>query len=202
MSMQSSFIRFFIATLFFLPCFALWSAAETFTLDDKHSYVLWRIGHMGFSVQSGKWYVNGTVVLDKDHPANSKVNATIKLEDIVTGIPELDKHLKGKQFFDVAKFPTATFVSNKVELLGKDAAKVEGILSLHGVSKPVTLAVKLNQVGKNPINDKLAVGFTASTTIKRSDFGIKAFLPKLADEVSIEIGAEAFHNSPAQPGKS
>ncbi len=76
----------------------LHAAAETLTLDPEHSYILWQISHLGFSTQAGKWYVNGTVTLDKDKPENSKVNATIKLADIVTGIPELDKHLKGKLF--------------------------------------------------------------------------------------------------------
>jgi polyisoprenoid-binding protein YceI len=184
-----------VLTLFFfsLPTFA----ADTMTLDPNHTYVLFHIKHFGFSTQVGKWYASGTLVTDKDKPQNDKVNATIQMADIVTGIAELDKHLKGKQFFDVEQFPTATFVSDKVSVTGKNAAKVRGMLTLHGVTKPVTLDVKLNQVGINPISDKMTAGFTASTTIKRSDFGMTTLLPGLGDDVKIDIQAEAFNPNKA-----
>lgn len=184
--------RFLIAILFILPASLLHAAAETLTLDPQHSYVLWEIEHLGFSTQIGKWYVNGMVILDQDQPQNSKVEATIKVANVVTGIPELDKHLQGPLFFDTAKYPTATFVSNKVDVLSKTQAKVEGMLTLRGVSKPVTLDVTLNKVGKSPITDKMTVGFTATTTIKRSDFGMKTLIPEVGDEVKILIGAEAY----------
>ncbi len=170
-------------------------AAETYTIDSRHSYVLWHISHFGFSNPSGKWFVQGTIVLDKDKPQDSKVNVTISIADMVTGDEELNTHLKDKSFFDVAQFPTATFVSDKVVVTGKDTAKVHGILTLHGVSKPIVLQVKLNKAGQNPVNDKMAVGFTANTKLKRSDFGISAFLPGLSDEVKIEIEAEAYKSS-------
>lgn len=172
--------------------------AEQFTLDNQHSYVLWHIKHLGFSTQAGKWYVNGTVDLNKEHPENSKVDVNVKIADVVTGLPELDKHLMGPQFFDVSKFPEATFVSNKVVVTGKDTAKVTGQLTLHGVSKPVTLNVTLNQVGPNPITNNMTAGFTATTTIKRSDFGMGTLAPALSDEVKIEIGAEAYQTKPAK----
>ena len=171
-----------------------YAGAEAFTLDNQHSYVLWNIKHMGFSTQTGKWYVNGQVILDKDHPDKSKVNVSIKIADVITGIPALDKHLKEETFFDAEKFPFATFVSDKVNVLSKNTAKVEGTLTLRGVSKPVILNVTLNKFGLNPMNHKNAAGFTATTTIKRSDFGMTTYLPDLGDEVSIQIGAEAFQN--------
>ncbi len=170
------------------------AAPETFTLDNKHTYVLWTIKHLGFSTQAGKWYASGQLVLDKEHPDQSKVNATIKIADIATGLPDLDKHLKGKLFFDSDKFPTATFVSDKVDVLNENTAKVHGMLTVHGVTKPVTLDVTLNKVGISPITNKNTVGFTASTTIKRSDFGIKTLLPELGDDVTIQIGAEAYQD--------
>src|SRR3989338_3072148 len=102
-----------------------YSAPEQFTLDNQHTYVLWSIKHLGFSTQSGKWYASGELVLDKDHPDQSKVDVTIKMADIVTGIPQLDKHLKAKLFFDVDQFPKATFVSNKVQVIDDKSAKVE-----------------------------------------------------------------------------
>lgn len=190
--MIRNFIRGFWHFMLLLPISFPAFCAEKLILDDQHSYVLWQVKHLGFSTQSGKWYVKGTLVLDKEKPENSKVEATVKIADMITGIPELDKHLKAKLFFDVQRFPTATFVSNKVEVLSDNSAKVYGTLTLHGVTKPVILDVTLNKVGKNPINEKMTAGFSATTTLKRSDFGINAFIPKVGDEVKITIEAEAY----------
>ncbi|HIG0326454.1 TPA: YceI family protein [Legionella pneumophila] len=170
----------------------IYAEPQTLTLDNQHTYVLWKVKHLGFSTQAGKWYANGQLVLDKDNPQQSKVNVTIKIDDIVTGIPELDKHLKGKLFFDTKQFPTATFVSNKVEVTGKNKAKVYGMLTLHGVTKPIILDVVFNKAGINLLNDRETVGFSATTSLKRSDYGIKALIPEVGDEVEIEIEAEAY----------
>jgi polyisoprenoid-binding protein YceI len=182
-------------TLASLLCFAAsaptQAASETYILDPGHTYVLWHVNHFGFSNLSGKWMAKGTLTLDKDDPAKSKVDAIIKVGDIVTGIPELDKHLKQAMFFDVAQYPIATFISNKVTVMPDNTAKVDGILTVHGISKPIILNVKLNKNDVNPINNKMSAGFSASAMIKRSDFGIKGVLPGVADEVNIEIEAEA-----------
>jgi polyisoprenoid-binding protein YceI len=183
----------FTCTVFFvIPV----QADETYTFDPNHSYVLFHINHFGFSNPSGKWLFNGTLNLDETKPQNSKVSITIQTAKIDTGIPELDTHLKGKLFFDVEQYPTATFVSNKITVTGKDTAKVAGTLTLHGVSKSVTLEVKLNKTGTNPITEKKSVGFTAKTQIARSDFGISTLLPDVGDEVKIDIEAEAAVASP------
>jgi polyisoprenoid-binding protein YceI len=188
-SLSQIFIVWFSLLFFSLSVHA---APETMTLDPNHTYVLWQIKHLGFSTQAGKWYATGTLVLDKDKPENSKVNATFQIASMVTGLPELDKHLKGKLFFDVEQFPTATFVSDKVDVTSQNTAKVHGMLTLHGVSKPVILDVTLNQVGKNPVTDKMTAGFSAKTKIKRSDFGMNTLSPALGDEVNLDVEAEAF----------
>lgn len=180
-----------LTLLLLLLSLSLQAAVDTWTLDPQHTYVLWKIKHLGFSKQAGKFYANGTITLDKEKPQNSKVEATIKIADVATGIPELDKHLQGQLFFESVKFPTATFISNKVDMITKNSAKVMGVLTIHGVSKPVILSVTFNKQGKNPINDKMTMGFSATTNIRRSDFGMKTLLPDLGDEVEIEIGAEA-----------
>jgi len=169
--------------------------AETLTLDPMHTYVLWHINHFGFSSQAGKWYATGTLIIDQNNLNLSKVNASIQVADVITGIPELDKHLKGKLFFDVAQFPTATFVSDKVDVTGKTTANVHGMLTLHGVTKPVTLKVTLNKTGVNPISNKMTAGFSATTVLKRSDFGINTLVPGLSDEVKLDINSEAFDAS-------
>lgn len=183
--------------LFMLPItLPAHATAERLLLDNQHSYVLWTIEHLGFSTQAGKWYVNGEVTLDKANPKNSKVDATVKVADVITGIPELDKHLRGKLFFNTDQFPTATFVSDKVDVTGKTTAKVHGILTILGITKPITLNVTLNKVGKNPINNKMTAGFTATTTIKRSEFGMNTLKGDLGDDVKITIGAEAYKAVP------
>ncbi|MDR3442303.1 MAG: YceI family protein [Legionella sp.] len=193
--MNRIFARWFLAliTLFTFSA-ALHAETEVFTLDNNHTYVAWTIKHLGFSTQTGKWYASGQLVLDKDHMEKSKVDVTINVADIVTGLPELDKHLKGKLFFDVEQFPKATFVSNKVIVEGKNKAKVEGVLTLRGVSKPVVLNVTFNKEAMNPINNKMTVGFSATATIKRSDFGMSSLLPALGDEVDLFVGAEAYQD--------
>ncbi len=166
--------------------------AETLTLDPSHTYVLWHIKHLGFSTQAGKWYAKGTLLIDEKKPQDSKVDVTIDVAKIITGDPELDHHLKGPMFFSTAKYPTATFVSNKIMMTGKDTAKVEGVLTLRGISKPITLNIKLNKVGVSPVSDKMTAGFSGTTKIKRSDFGMTTFLPSLSDEVDLNIEAEAY----------
>lgn len=168
------------------------AAAETYTLDPQHTFVLWHISHFGFSNPSGKWFANGTLVIDEAKPQTSKVNVIIKTADISTGLQELDDHLKGLLFFNVTKYPTATFVSDKVDVTGKNMAKVHGILTVHGVSSPITLNVMLNKMGVNPINNKQTIGFTAKATLNRSDFGINTLLPGLSDAVQLDIEAEAY----------
>ena len=120
--MKRHWIRWFCFYILTLLTFTVF-AAETLTIDPQHSYILWHIKHFNFSTQSGKWYVEGTLVLDKEKPQNSKVNVTIPIANMVTGIAELDKHLKGKLFFEVKQFPIATFVSDKVVVTGKKTTK-------------------------------------------------------------------------------
>jgi len=182
--------KLLVILAFFLPL-ALPAQAETYTFDPTHTYVLWHVNHLGFSNLSGKWMAQGTLDFDEAKPQDSKVNITINLADLTTGIPKLDEHLKDKDFFDVTKFPTATFTSNKVTMAGKNAARVQGNLTVHGVTKPITLNVKLNKMGIHPMTQKKAIGFTANTTLQRSAFGVDAYVPKVGDDVDIEIEAEA-----------
>lgn len=171
------------------------SEVMNYTLDPMHTYVLWHIDHFGFSNPSGKWLGQGVLALDKNKPENSTVKATINVANVSTGIPQLDEHLQGPLFFDTKKFPIATFVSTKVDVINRDTADVEGTLTLHGVSKPVTLHVKLNKMAVNPINNKDTVGFTATAEIKRSDFGMTTLLPGLGDAIPLEIEVEAYKSN-------
>lgn len=167
-------------------------ATGTYIFDPNHTYVLWHVNHFGFSHPSGKWLADGSLVIDQAKPQDGKLTITIKLEGLNTGIPKFDAHLKGSEFLDVAKYPTATFVSNKIIVTGKNTATVDGTLTLHGISKPVTLNVMLNKTGISPVTNKQTAGFSATTTINRSDFGLGAYVPGVSDQVKIEIEAEAY----------
>jgi polyisoprenoid-binding protein YceI len=185
------FINLLIAGACFFTATQAAATAQTYIIDSSHSYVLWHINHFGFSNPSGKWMVQGTLVLDEKSPENAKVNITIPVANMDTGVAKLDEHLKSKDFFNVAVYPTASFVSTKVQLGKDNTAQVYGVLTLHGVSKQVVLDVKLNKMGVNPISNKKTAGFGATTQIKRSDFGITNYLPGLGDDVLIEIQSEA-----------
>jgi len=165
--------------------------ADTYKLDPNHTEVIFSWTHFGFSKPTGK-FANavGTASLDETSPAKSSVEVTFAVDGINTGVAALDTHLKSADFFDAAKFPTATFKSTKVDLTGKDTAKVSGDLTIHGVTKPVTLDVKLNKIAPNMRQVKTA-GFSATGLIKRSDFGIGNYVPAVSDEITLVITAEA-----------
>lgn len=168
------------------------AAAVTYTLDPYHTNLTWQANHFGFSNPSGKFAtVTGTVTLDEAAPQNSVVNVTVNTGSVMTGIDLFNEHLRAENFFNSEKFPTATFVSKKVEVVSADTAKVEGDLTLLGITKPVTLDVKLNKIGENPINKLKTAGFSATGTVKRSEFGMAYALPGVSDDVKLMIEAEA-----------
>lgn len=167
-------------------------AAETYILDPGHTEIVWQAGHFGFSSPTGKFAgATGKLMLDEAAPDKSSIEVTINTAALFTGNEKFDTHLKSADFFNVEKFPSATFKSEKVTLTGEKTATVEGTLTLLGVAKPVTLDVTLNKLDVNPLNSKKTAGFSAKTTIKRSDFGITYALPGVSDEVTIAIQAEA-----------
>jgi polyisoprenoid-binding protein YceI len=118
------------------------------------------------------------------------VDVTLPLASLDTHVPALDKHLKEADFFDADKYPTVTFKSTKVQPLGGHKFNVTGDLTVHGVTKTVVLAATLNKVGPHPMTKAQSIGFDATASIKRSDFGVGAYVPKVSDEISIRITTE------------
>jgi polyisoprenoid-binding protein YceI len=173
------------------------ASATTYTLDPNHTQVQFVWNHYGFTnltAQFGK--VDGTLEFDAADPTKSSVTATIGLASVDTNSKKLDEKLVGSDYFDVAKFPTATFKSTRVEKgAAPDHLSVTGDLTLHGVTKPVTLDVTVTKVGEHPMRKAPAAGFDATATIKRSEFGITSYLPMAADEVKLHIVAEAVEAS-------
>jgi len=171
---------------------AVQAAPVTYKLDPNHTMVLFSWNHFGFSNPTADLGIaQGTLVFDAADPAKSSVDVTMPLSKLDTHVGALDEHLKKPDFFNADKYPVVTFKSTKVEPLGGDKFKVTGDLTVHGVTKPVVLDATLNKAGMHPMLKVPAIGFDATATIKRSDFGVGAYVPAVSDEVQIRITTEA-----------
>lgn len=165
--------------------------AGNYKLDKRHAKIVWAVSHMGLSTYYGQFTdFDATVSLDPAKPADSKLNVTINVGSVSTNDGQLDTHLKAADFFDAAKFPTATFVSTSVQPTGATTAKVTGNFTLKGVTKPLTLDVTLNGAGPHPMSKAPAAGFSATGTIKRSDYGVSYGIPAVGDNVTLHISGE------------
>ena len=176
-------------------CFVnLANGADLYKIDPMHANLIWSANHFGFSSPSGKFSeVEGKIIIDERNPQNSSVEVNIKTNSITTGFAKFDTHLKSADFFNVEKFPIATFKSTSIRASGTSGAKVSGLLNIKEVSKQITLDVKINKIGKNPITQNKTIGMTISGKIKRSLFGINYGIPGISDEVNIQIECEAIY---------
>ncbi len=172
---------------------AAFAQASTWTIDPAHSGVEFSIKHLGVSTVRGSFSgVNGTVVWDEKNVGASKVDATIDTKTVSTGQEKRDEHLKSPDFFDVNQYPTMTFKSTSVRRNGDGKLQIDGELKLGGQTKPVTLDVDGPAAPQKGMGGKLVSGFSATGTIKRSDFnfGQKYGAPMLGDEVKFTIDLE------------
>jgi polyisoprenoid-binding protein YceI len=165
-------------------------AADAYAIDAGHTHVMFKFERFGLSyVIGGFTGVEGTINLDKAAPENSSVNAAIEIASFSSGNPERDKHAIGPQWLNAEAFSTMTFASTNVELTGEETAKVTGDLTLHGVTRPVTLDVALHKIGADPSTKREAAGFSAKGSLNRQDFGIATATGFIGDEVEITIEA-------------
>ena len=168
---------------------------EQYAIDVSHSAVVFGWNHFGFSNPTARFdKIDGSVLLDKTDLTKSSISVTLPLEGLDTGVTKLDEALKGPDFFDEAKYPTITFTSTKVEKAGENGLKITGNLTIHGVTKPVTLDAKVNKIGIFEIPGVIkaqAAGFDATTVIKRSDFGVSKYVPAVSDDIPVRITLDA-----------
>lgn len=165
--------------------------AGNYDLDSGHGKITWSVNHLGFSTYTGQFVnVKAELKLDPRNPSASTLTATVPLADVAPNDDRLKAHLLTPDFFDAANHPTATFVSRSVTVRpgAANQATVVGDLTLHGVTKPVTIEVTFNQAGA--VRDSYKAGFDGVATIKRSDFGINYALPAVSDEVKLHIEGE------------
>jgi polyisoprenoid-binding protein YceI len=149
------------------------AAPVTYTLDPSHTFPSFEADHFGgLSVWRGKFdATSGTVVYDKDAKAGS-IDVTVDMTSIDFGMPKLNEHAKSSQIFDVAKYPTATYSGKFTKFNGDMPAEAQGTLTMHGVTKPVTLTINSFKCMINPMSKKQVCGADASATFSRADFGV------------------------------
>lgn len=164
--------------------------AGTYAVDSAHTQVNWSVNHLGFSLFDGSFAdPTGSLVIDPRRPQDARLTITIPMTKVVSTSSVLDDHLRRADFFDVAKFPTATFVSTRVQPQ-RQRARITGDLTLHGVTRPVVLDARFVGAGNNPRGTKaLNIGFQATTRISRSAFGITYGVPGVGDAVDLSINA-------------
>lgn len=167
--------------------------AATYTIDFKHTQILFSIRHMGLSTFFGRFgHVTGSLNFDPAAPEKSSLTAQIDMTNIQTHVEELDKELVSS-VFHADKFPTATFTATRSAKTGANTGTVEGNLTIAGVTKPVTLNVTFNGGRNSPIPlQPYRIGFDATTTVKRSDFGLTHTIWSglVSDEVTLWIECE------------
>ena len=163
--------------------------AGTYRVDPNHTQVTWEVNHLGFSLLSGQFGASGgQLTLDPARPAATKLEVTFDAAQMSTTSPRFSDHLKSADFFDVAKHPTARFVSRSVAVRGTRAT-ITGDLTIKGVTKPVILDATFVGAGANPRGGKTNIGFRATGAVKRSDFGLGMAAPAVSDRVDLVVNA-------------
>lgn len=163
--------------------------AGSYKVDPNHTQVVWTLDHLGISPLSGAFGASGgTLGLDPAKPSAAKVSVDFRIADMSTTAPAFTKHLLSGDFFDAEKHPTANFTSTSVQAKG-NTARVTGNLTIKGITRPVVLDAKFFGAGPNPRDKVLNVGFSGTTRIKRSDFGLGMAAPMVGDTVDLTIHA-------------
>jgi polyisoprenoid-binding protein YceI len=184
--------RIVLATMAALTSASAFAAPVTYILDPSHTFPSFEADHMGgLSVWRGKFKSSsGKVVYDKEAKSGS-IEVTVNMDSVDFGVPKLDEHAKSAEMFDVAKFPTATYSGKFTKFNGAAPAEAQGTLTLHGVTKPVTLTINSFLCKPNPMSKKEVCGADASATFNRSDFGV-SFGDKYGfkQEVKLQIQVE------------
>lgn len=169
-------------------------AADSYTIDSRHTFPSFELSHLGYSIQRGRFNTtSGKIVLDSAARSGS-IDVTIDATSIDTGLAELEKHIRSDEFLDVEKFPTITFKSTKLKFEGDKLVSADGDFTLHGVTKPVTLKLDHFHCAPHPMMKKFNCGANATTTIKRSEFGVTKYVPAVGDEMKITIQVEALRD--------
>ncbi|WP_435258791.1 YceI family protein [Thioclava sp. FR2] len=176
--------------LFAAPAFA---EAEKYVLDSSHSQIVFSYNHLGYSTSWGMFSgFAGEIQFDQADPAASSVTVSFPVKSMLTGWEERFTHFMSPDFFDASDDEMVSFASTAIEVTGEKTAKITGDLTLNGVTKSVVLDAVLNQVGDHPMANQPWAGFSATTTLVRSEYNLGMFAPYVSDEVQVQISVEAM----------
>lgn len=186
--------RLFFPAAFAALLTALPAAAEleSYTVDPRHTFPTYEIGHFGYSFQRGRFNkTSGKITMDPDAKKGS-AEIAIDTASISNGVDKLEEHLRSEDFFNAAKYPQMTFKSNTLTFEGDRVKKASGDLTIAGVTRPVTFDVTYFNCGMNAMIKRKTCGADMTATVKRSEFGMKYGLPALADDVLLRVNVEAI----------
>lgn len=167
--------------------------AQSWSIDKAHSQVMFTINHMGINTITGNFgTVNSTITASKDDFSDAVIEFSADINSINTGNEQRNTHLKSPDFFNAAQYGTLTFKSTSFKKIDDKNYAVTGDLTLHGVTKTVTLNAVFNGTTVNPMSKKTVAGFKVTGTIKRTDFGVGAQFPAsiVSDEVALDANTE------------
>lgn len=173
--------------------FAATAEPVRYVIDHEHAMVSFLVDRLGFSRQLGFFSeTSGEIVFDAENPANSSVVAVMQTGSVVTNLAPRDEWLRGEAMLDAANHPEITFRSTGIEVTGENTGLITGDITIRGETRPVVLDAVFNRAGTNPINQKETIGFSATTRLARSDFGVSAFLGPIGDTLDIRIDIEGI----------
>lgn len=162
--------------------------AGTYNVEPYHTRIVFTVSHMGFTTWFGGFTTaSGTLTFDPKSPSKSALDITFPTDSVTTTNPKLDGELKSPMWFDATKYPTIEFKSTKITVTGHDMGTIVGDLTFHGVTHPVTLHAHFNGAGVNPLDKKYTIGFDASGTLSRADWGVKTYEPLIGDKVGLQL---------------
>jgi polyisoprenoid-binding protein YceI len=162
----------------------------SYAVEPNHTQILFSLSHLGFSTYYGQFSgASGTLSLNPRDPAKSRFDIRVPVDSVSTSSAKLTEELKGTAWLDAAANPTIAFRSTKVVPGPHGTAQVSGTLSLHGQTHPVTLHARFVGAGINPLTKKYTVGFDLTGTLRRSEWGVKTYVPMVGDTVTLTISA-------------
>ena len=165
--------------------------AGSYGLDKTHGYITFTYSHLGFSnPRVGFDAFDVALDLDNEAPENSSLEVMIDAASINSRVEEFDEHLNGDKFFDTSEYPNIDFQSTGIEQTGDDTFRVNGNLTIKGVTRAVTLDAKINKAATHPLSKTPTVGVSATTSLLRSEWGLGDYVPMVSDRVEVEIEVE------------
>lgn len=183
----------FFAAVVALAATAAHAEPVKYVLDASHSQIVFDYNHLGFSTTTSMFSgFDGEIMFDQENPSASSVTVAFPVRSMMTGWQARFDHIMTPDFFDAAEDEMVKFTSTGIEVTGEKTAKITGDLELNGVTKSVVLDAVLNQTGDHPMANKPWAGFSATTSLVRSEFGLGQFAPYVSDEVNLRISIEAM----------